>query len=409
MTAVKMADWDKFSDGLRALSDAIGEDYFDRPNLMNQQLFRELLEPVEELYNEIIAPRLSNNLRGAVNGDLFTIKNNAANNEFHSAISRIENIFKTLPELSGRFERYEDATMRRKETYYLLQGNKSLAEIFDLHAQGKAAFFFDLDGTLVDAEPGRNAGYQADERLQFVLNRLNVQSESAMSVITGRPEMFMQQVFPNGSFFSATEHGVFVRNKVGGDLRRSYQGSQDVNALQEYIAKEMIARGLDANECFVEMEKSGSLTVQFTKASNPQKAALIIGELLQQVMFSPRNGTSSDPLVIVDGNVEGNRVIDLVPQTADKGKTLQWFYETYPHIFAGKKPVMFGDSGGDETAMQWAKDNGGFAIGVGKESPVLADARLSGINTTRNIITSLAEHAENTRFKRTRAPFFKRV
>lgn len=409
MTAVKLADWDKFSTDLRGLSDAIGEDLFDRPNLMDKELFDNLIAPVEELYNNVIAMRLSNNLRGEVNGELFSLKQKAAAGDFHGGLQHIENIFKTLPELAGRFERYEDGVMRRKHTIYNLQASKALSEIFDLHAKGEAALFFDLDGTLVHAEPGRNTGYHADERMQFVLNRLNVQNESATAVVTGRPELFLQQVFPNGAFFSATEHGVFVRTKVGGEMRRTYQGGQNIAALKQLIADEMQARGLDEKECFVEAEKTGSLTVQFTKAADPQKAALIIGELLQQVMFSPRNASSTDPLVIVDGNVEGNRVMDLVPQTADKGKTLQWFYETYPHIFAGKKPIMFGDSGGDLTAMQWAKDNGGYAVGVGAEAPEIADVKLSGVAAARDIVTCLAERTENERLSRNTPPFFMRM
>lgn len=409
MTAVKLADWDKFSSDLRAVTDAIEEDLYDRPNMMDQALFDALFTPVEKLFNSTIKPRLNGNISSVVKQDLEQAKTKAATQNYAGCLDNFRNIYETIPELAGRYESYDCGLRRRKTTHYVLTDNAALSDIFDLHAAGKTALFFDLDGTLVLADPGHNSGYHADKRMQFVLNRLNAQNESAMAVVTGRPELFMQEVFPEGAFFSATEHGVFVRNKVGADVQRSYKGTHDIEALKKHVSREMHRRGLDHKECFVEAEKAGSITVQFTEASCPKDAARVIHELLEQIMFSPRNGSCVDPLMLVDGNVEGNRVMDLVPQSADKGHTLQWFYKTYPHIFEGKTPVMFGDSGGDETAMAWAKKNGGYAIGVGKEAPQIADVRLSSVSMMRDLVTCLAERTENARNKANGCPSFMRL
>ena len=405
MAAIRSLDWDIFTTHLREWTDAIGEDTFDRPGLVDQATYNRYFDQSIKFYNEKIAPRIDFEQQAALAEIFDQLKATGQSNDMNDAISLVQQIFKTVPELSGRFERYEEGVMRRKMVHIMTQANPKLQAIFDLHAKGDVAFFFDLDGSLIHAEPGRSVGYQADDRLQYVLNRLNVQSNSATAVVTGRPEVFMQQFFPQGAFFSATEHGVFVRDRVGGSLIRNYEGGQDMHALQASIAKEMAKRGLDASECYVEQEKEGSITVQFTDAADPQNAALHIGEILQQVMFSPRNAASTAPLHLVDGNVPGNRVMDLVPDTAEKGQTLEWFVNEYPNIFKGKTPIMVGDSGGDATAMQWVKDNGGFAIGVGPNAPAIQDINIQGVDMMRALVTSLAEKHLNANRTSTKRPF----
>jgi trehalose-6-phosphatase len=108
-------------------------------------------------------------------------------------------------------------------------------------------------------------------------------------------------------------------------------------------------------------------------------------------MFSPRNASLSDPLMLVNGNVPGNRVMELVPSTADKGQTIEWFYNEFPNIFEGKVPVMFGDSGGDETAMNEVLKRGGFAVGVGPKAPDVSNINLRNVDHAREFLTDLAE------------------
>lgn len=395
MTAIRAEDWDIWGSRLRGLSDALGEDALDRPGTVDKELYAHLSDEITNFYNEKIAPRLSLDIQSIANVEILKIDALKTGDNFADALPHIQAVYDIIPELAGRYETYERGLMRRRNTGMLLSTNPQLKEIFDAHMKGDLACFFDLDGSLVYAEPGRNVGYDADVRLQYVLNRLTTQTNSATAIVTGRPEMFLQQVFPYGQFFSATEHGVFVRDQVGGNLLRKYNGDVDIKALQATVSRQMFERGLSVKDCFVEAEKEGSLTVQFTNAADHVGASLHIGEILQQFMMSPRNAASVDPLLLVDGNVPGNRVMDLVPSTADKGKTLQWFYDEFPNIFQGKTPLMLGDSGGDETAMQWALNNGGYALGVGEAAPEIANVKLHSLGVARDFLTTMVEARAN--------------
>jgi len=251
-----------------------------------------------------------------------------------------------------------------------------------------------------------HTGYGVDARLQRVLNHLNTQSGNAVAVVTGRPDIFVEQVFPGGVFFTATEHGVIVRDRVGGTIQRSFTGDVDIASLSATVQKEMTAKGLNPAECYVENYKSGSLTAQFTEASDPKYAAQVVKDILSRIVASPENVGSAMQLKLVDGNVPGNRVMDLVPDTADKGQTLAWLYKTYPHVFAGKVPVVLGDSGGDLTAMEFARANGGYAIGVGPKAPKPSQTILANVQQARGVFTSLAEHGQSAQKKRAVKPFY---
>lgn len=405
MAAIRQTEWDQFVTLLRHIGDAIGEHLYDRPNTLDKTLFDDMQSHAQGFFTGQIAAKIDKQQAQDVTDRFMHMALAGKKGQYAEVLKPLRDIFSIIPELKGRYEAYEDSVQRRKTAYSHLIHGRPMKHIFDLHAKGKAAFFFDLDGSLMMAEPGRNLGYDEDARLQYVLNRLNVQTQSATAVVTGRPEIFMQQVFPNGAFFSATEHGVFVRERVGGDVVRAYSGGQNIAALKKNIADELAKRGLSSDECYVEQEKEGSVTVQFTKAANPEHAALHIGELLQQVMFSPVNARCVDPMMLVDGNVPDNRVMDLVPSSADKGHTLEWFYKTYPQIFADKTPVMVGDSGGDKTAMEWAKAQGGYAIGVGAGAPECADTRLYSVFTMRALLTTMVENHMNQQYKSAQRPF----
>lgn len=410
MTAINAETWDIFATKLLNFSHTIAEDYADRPWILDQLSFSERAYELKKYADENILPFLQDDaVRQHVDALFQNIQDVGKENipAFTKAEKHIKEIFDTIPELAGRHESYSERFMRRRDLIqYTLPFTPNLREVFDRHAKGECAFFFDLDGSLISAIPGQQTGYDADLRLQHVLNRLNAQTKSAMSVVTGRPDIFLEQVFPHGGFFTASEHGVIVRNHVDGEILRTYTGDIDIDHLSNEVQQEMVRQGLNPEECYVEEFKSGSLTVQFTESADPKAAAKIIKEILNRAVASPTNVGSKMPLMLVDGNVPGNRVMDLVPETADKGKTLAWMYQTYPEIFAGKVPVMVGDSGGDETAMKFAIEQGGYAIGVGEKAPKISNIRLRSLNQMRDVLTTMVEDTMNTQKpKRSAAPY----
>lgn len=405
MAAVNAEGWDILATRVTQFADALGEDFFDRPGTVDRDFYKQLAQELRQHYETDIKPYQPLERRRTADVLLEEIDRiGDGNGKLHGAIGVLERFNDIFPQLSGRFERYEHSVIRRRDVYTRQQYDPQLRDLFDRHARGECAFFFDLDGSLVHAQPGLHIGYDADERLQRVLNRLDQQSGNAVAVVTGRPDIFVEQVFPGGNFFTATEHGVIVRERVGGPVLRSFSGDVDIKRLSVMVKQEMTRAGLRGDECYVEDYKSGSLTAQFTEASDPKYAASVIKDVLNRIVASPENVGSKMPLKLVDGNVPGNRVMDLVPDTADKGKTLEWFYTQHANVFAGKIPVVLGDSGGDTTAMQYARSIGGIAIGVGPKAPKESQIRLHSVTEARNVFTTLAEHALNRNPRKT-VPF----
>ena len=80
------------------------------------------------------------------------------------------------------------------------------------------AYFFDLDGTLVELAP-LPSGVHGDMELRLLISALAIATRGAVAVITGRAIADIDRIFPDTRLPVAGQHGV-ERRTHGGDLRR---------------------------------------------------------------------------------------------------------------------------------------------------------------------------------------------
>lgn len=252
------------------------------------------------------------------------------------------------------------------------------------HAQGKLAWFFDLDGTLTNTKPGVHTGVPADLALEDTLNTLADQAGGALAVVTGRPDIFVKTILPGSRFPAATEHGA-VLSRHAGDEARLRVGQRDLSSVKIDIESQISHIG----GAYVEDHKQASLTIQFTDAADPAAHIDFLKRLADSIVANPDHHDPADPLYAVAHCVPGNHVVEILPVSADKGAAVLHLMDE-PE-FKGKTPVFFGDSEGDRKGMVAAKEAGGFAIGIGPAAPECADIRLTDHEQLRAFLRRVAE------------------
>jgi trehalose 6-phosphate phosphatase len=259
-----------------------------------------------------------------------------------------------------------------------LAGHDRAAHVFAQHRRGGVAWFFDLDGTLIHAKPGENANVPADHALQDLLNILTAQSGGALSVITGRPRVFVEALLPRRDFASGVEHGAILQELPQGEWKRRSKVSKETLDKIRAVLEDRIRHIPGAQ---VEDHKEGTLTVEFTQAANPDTLA----DELESAIRAYLVAQGGEPIDVLRATVPGNYVIELLPQGAGKAPAVDHLMAAAP--FAGKIPVFCGDSKGDEGAMQRVKELGGIAIGIGPKAPVCRDIHFADIHAMRAFLT----------------------
>jgi trehalose 6-phosphate phosphatase len=257
---------------------------------------------------------------------------------------------------------------------------KSLRSLRALHEAGRLAWFFDLDGTLIHADPGSNLGVAADMDLQHMLNTLAARSGGAVAVVTGRPRVFVEALLPQRHYPAGVEHGAILQDVPQGPWqRRSKVAQETLDQIRAVLADRI--RGIEGAQ--IEREKEGSITIEFTRAADPERLADEL-EAAVKAFLAAQGGVPIDVLKAV---VPGNCVIELLPQGAGKAHAVDHLMAAAP--FAGRVPVFCGDSAGDEAAMIRVRQLGGIAIGVGPKAPACRDVHFPDVRSMRAFLAGL--------------------
>lgn len=262
-----------------------------------------------------------------------------------------------------------------------LSGHDRMAALAAAHRRVRVAWFFDLDGTLIHAEPGRNDGIAADVVLQDMLNTLSTQSRGAVAVVTGRPRVFVEGLLPRRDYASGVEHGAILQEiPQGAWARRSKVTKETLDKIRAVLEDRI--RGIAGAQ--VEDHKEGTLTIEFTRAANPEKLA----DELEAAVKAYLDAQGGAPIDVLKAVVPGNCVIELLPQGAGKAAAVDHLMASAP--FAGRIPVFCGDSAGDAGAMARVKEIGGIAIGIGPKAPACRDIHFADVRTMRAFIARLS-------------------
>lgn len=224
---------------------------------------------------------------------------------------------------------------------------------------GDNCLFLDLDGTLLHLRDDP-ATIPADPALLELLADCARRLDGALAVISGRPIADLDICFAPLRFAAAGIHGAERRGTTGAasalpaDVRLRDAAKQIAHAMQELPMSQL-------------EDKGASLALHWRRA--PQHAAAL-RQLAQAALQDLGPGFRL---------LEGNCVIELLPQGIDKGDAVKAFLQEPP--FKGRRPVFVGDDITDLPGFAAARDAGGHGIAVGQR--VTADFRFVDIDAVR--------------------------
>lgn len=234
-----------------------------------------------------------------------------------------------------------------------------------LAAPRSSAYFFDVDGTLLEIKP-RPEDVVADAELRDLLSALSRAADGALALVSGRMIDDVDRIFAPLTFPAAGLHGAEIRFPDGS---RSRAESDAMNfarpALHRFVAERPGARLED---------KGATLAVHFRQ--RPE----IEGEVRAFLA-----GFATGGLMVQEGKL----VAELKQAKYDKGAAIDALLEAPP--FAGRRPVFIGDDLTDEKGFRLVNERGGIAVRVGSaEEPTEAGLRLDDPARLRRELKALA-------------------
>jgi trehalose 6-phosphate phosphatase len=223
----------------------------------------------------------------------------------------------------------------------------------------RCAFFFDLDGTLVDYAQ-RPEEVRAGHALLSLLRTVRERSGGALALISGRSISSLDRVTRPERFAASGLHG-FERRDANGSLRR--HAPPDPSKLAE--VRKVMQSLLDAFPSLLLEDKGFALALHFRQA--PQLHELVC----EAVSGVP--DLSAGGLRIQHGHL----VTEVVPNSVNKGGALAEFMREAP--FQDRLPVFVGDDLTDEPAFEWVNRVGGVSVAVNPCAPTAAGASLASV------------------------------
>lgn len=206
------------------------------------------------------------------------------------------------------------------------------------------AYFFDLDGTLVDFADAPSH-IVADSALRDMLCALHDSAGGAVAIITGRTIADIDSHFPALRLPTAGQHGL-ERRDAAGKLSIHLSPAPGFDRARRRLVDEVTRhRGLLLED------KGLSLALHYRQAPRLASYAHRLVHRLQ--------ATLGEEYVIQSGK----RVVELKPAGRDKGAAILEFMQETP--FQGRLPVFIGDDSTDEFGFATVNRLGGHSVKVG--------------------------------------------
>ena len=229
-------------------------------------------------------------------------------------------------------------------------------------AAANAAWFLDVDGTLLELAP-RPDDVVVGECLRGLLRRLSGAAGGALAIVSGRPISALDRLFRPLSLPAAGQHGVERRGSNGLLARNgSPPGLSFLQARQAIVAWSIQRPGVLLED------KGHSLAVHYRQAPACRQP---LRDLMETIVAA-----SSGELLLQAGKM----VFEILPVGRDKGVAIAEFMAESP--FAGRLPVFLGDDVTDESGFAAVNRLGGLAVKVGP-GPTCAPWRLPDVPTVR--------------------------
>jgi trehalose 6-phosphate phosphatase len=229
------------------------------------------------------------------------------------------------------------------------------------------AYFFDVDGTLVDFAD-TPAAVRVSESLRRLLQELFDCTGGALALMSGRPIAEIDALFPSVRLPVAGQHGAERRSAAGRTTR--HEPASDLTPARERLAQAIF----DKPGLLLE-DKGLSLALHYRQI--PSLAGFV-------------HETMETLLADLDEEyclLQGKSVVELKPAGKDKGLALREFMTETP--FDGRTPVFIGDDATDEYGFATVNELGGYAIKVGAGDTV-ARWRLDNVKAVQQWLRSIS-------------------
>ncbi|MEP9376462.1 trehalose-phosphatase [Aquabacter sp. CN5-332] len=247
----------------------------------------------------------------------------------------------------------------------------SLADLASQLAPVDTAFFFDVDGTLIDIAPHPDA-VEVPSYLIDDLERLLAAASGALALVSGREAANIDALFQPLQLAVSGVHGAQMRLTPRGEL---IEVSHPLDGTLRHALSALASR---FDGVLVE-DKGASVALHYR--NSPSLAPELEAEIARIIAVDSRNLTV----------LPGRMVFEVKRRGHDKGAAVRVFMAEPP--FAGRTPVFLGDDVTDEAGFAAVREMGGIAISVGRRLPG-ADFTLSNAQDVRALIKRLAQFAE---------------
>lgn len=208
---------------------------------------------------------------------------------------------------------------------------------------GKSAFFFDVDGTLLELRP-RPEDVVADDELRALIETLQQLNGGGVALVSGRAIADLDRIFHPLVIPAAGLHGAEIRFPDGG---RMGTGASIMDH-----ARPEVSRFVAEHAGLLLEDKGATLAVHFRE--RPELAADVL-------KFMRRFAPGDDVAV-----QEGKFVVELKPAAFDKGSAIATLLRQ--PAFANRRPVFFGDDLTDEAGFGFVNKAGGLSVRIGDPS-----------------------------------------
>jgi trehalose 6-phosphate phosphatase len=210
--------------------------------------------------------------------------------------------------------------------------------------EADAAFFLDIDGTLLEIADTPSA-VRVDRQLLALVQSIHEAAGGAVALISGRRIADIDGLFPGLRLPLAGQHGIERRDGVGG-LHMHPAPLAELARLRQHFDDIVVAHpGLLLED------KGATLAVHYRRA--PQAEAEVL-RALTGILKRLGEGFRIQP---------GKMVFEIKPAGKDKGTAIAEFLEEAP--FRGRTPVFLGDDVTDEYGFHVVNARGGSSIKVG--------------------------------------------
>ncbi len=226
--------------------------------------------------------------------------------------------------------------------------------------RGDEAWFFDIDGTLLDIAPSPEQ-VLADPRLADLLTAVAHRSDGAVALISGRSVTDIDRIFAGRAWPASGQHGA-ERRATTGPVDRAVDPAllrEARTALQAAVAGHPDLRIEDKGMC---------LALHYRRRP-------ALGSYAHQLMRRVGAPLSQSHVVRA-----GKRIVELVPRGKDKGTAIREFMQRPP--FRGRVPVFVGDDVTDEDGFAAVNALHGISVKVGR-GPTQARWRLRDVAAVR--------------------------